>query len=338
MPGRVAVQRVAVWRDWKLSSLLPSTAALIFCILLWAAGQLVPRFVSWQGYSFQSLLAWGLPHAVADNTEEQRPLVNLALLGLTGIDPQYLPGILEQGLPAAPEARGMAAASSAPTFGAGVEHPLNAAGSSGQSVDLSQQPALVAIYHTHNAETYIPYQGQAKVEGQNGGVSLVGQEMVNVLAGAGIRAVHDLTIHDYPDFPTSYLKSGPTASRLVQQNTQLQALLDVHGDAGLPVKETVHVGNEDSARIMIVVGNDNHLPYPHWQWQENYAFAQKVAHRLQEQYPGVLKQVMLKDGRYNQHLLPHAILVEVGSDKNTLNEALVAARCFATVLAEVIKE
>lgn len=335
MPGRVAVRRVAVWSGWKLSSLLPSTSVLIFFMLLWGAFQVVPRLVSLQGYSFESLLSWGLPNAVAENEGEQ-PLVNLAMVGLTGIDPRYLPGILEHGLPVAMNAGGLAIAPSVPTAGTGVEHPLNAAGSAGQPADLSKQPALVAIYHTHNAETYIPYQGQAKVEGQNGGISLVGNEMVNVLAGAGIRTVHDLTIHDYPDFPTSYIKSEPTAKQLVQQNPGLQALLDMHRDAGLPVKETVRVGNEDSARIMIVVGNANRLPNPHW--QENYAFAQKVAHRLQEQYPGVLKGVRLKDGRYNQQVCPHAILVEVGSDKNTLNEALVAARCFAIALSEVLKE
>ncbi len=338
MPGRVAMRRVAVWQGWRMSALLPSTSVLIFFILLWVAFQLAPRLVSWQGYSLQSVLAWGLPNVAAENADEQHHFVNMALLGLTGIDPQYLPGILERGLPVAMAAGETAEVSSAPAFGTGVEHPLNAASTSNQPADLSQQPAFVAIYHTHNAETYIPYQGQAKVEGQNGGVSLAGNEMAHVLEQAGIRTVHDLTIHDYPDFPTSYIKSAPTASRLAQQNPKLQALLDVHRDAGLPVKETVRVGNEDSARIMIVVGNDNRLPYPHWQWQENYAFAQKVAHRLQEQYPGVLKQVMLKDGRYNQNVLTHAILVEVGSDKNTLNEALVAARCFATVLAEVIRE
>ena len=338
MACRVAVRRVAVWRGWRLSALLPSTSVLIFLILLWGAFQLAPRLISWQGYSFQRVLAWGLPTAAAESEEQQRPFANLAMLSLTGIDPRYLPGILERGLPVAMAASATANVSSAPAFGTGVEHPLNAASASNQPADLSQQPALVAIYHTHNAETYIPYQGRAKVEGQNGGVSLAGDEMVKVLAEAGIRTVHDLSIHDYPNFPISYIKSEPTAKQLVQQNARLKALLDVHRDAGLPVKETVRVGNEDSARIMIVVGNDNHLPYPHWQWQENYAFAQKVAHRLQEQYPGVLKQVMLKDGRYNQHVFDHAILVEVGSDKNTLNEALVAARCFATVLAEVIKE
>lgn len=336
MPGRAAVRRVAVWPGWRLSSLLPSTSVLIFLLFLWGAWQMIPHVVSWRGYSFQSLLAWGLPNTVAES-EESRSWMGLAMVGLTGIDPLYLPGIMDQALPAN-VGDGWSAGQSVTAAGAGAERPLSAAGPAGQPADLSKLPVLVAIYYTHNAETYVPHQGRAKVEGENGGVTLAGDEMAGVLAEAGIRAVQDLTIHDYPDYPTSYIKSEPTARRLTEQNPELKVLLDVHRDAGLPVKETVSVGGQDSARIMIVVGNDNSLPYPHWQWQENYAFAQEVGRSLQERYPGVMKQVRLKDGRYNQHVSPGAILVEVGSEKNTLDEVLVAARCFASVLAGVIEE
>ncbi len=338
MPGRMAAQRrAAVLPAWKLSSRLPM---LVLILLLLGAIQFGPRFISresiWQDISFRSCLSWELPDLAVDN-ENSRPVLNLAMVSLAGIDPNYLPGILEHGLPASMESEEMAIAPNVSALGNEVEHSLDTAGLARQLPDLSQKPVLVAIYHTHNAETYIPYQGQAKVEGQNGGVSLAGNEMVKVLAETGIRAVHDLTIHDYPDFPTSYIKSEPTARKLVQQNKELQALLDVHRDAGLPVKETVRVGNEDSARVMIVVGNGQRgLPDPNW--RENYTFAQEVANRLQELHPGVLKKVMLMEGRYNQHVFPHAILVEVGSEKNTLDEVLVASRCFAEALAEVIKK
>ncbi|MGD0152699.1 MAG: stage II sporulation protein P [Thermacetogeniaceae bacterium] len=332
MPERMAGQRqVAV---------LPSMSVLVLMLLLIGAIQFGLRFISWeniwQNVSFRSCLSWELPDTVTDS-ENIRPVLNLAMISLTGIDPNYLPGILEHGLPASMESEEVVIAPNVAALGTGVEHPLDTAGLASQLPDLSQKPVLVAIYHTHNAETYIPYQGQAKVEGQNGGVSLAGNEMVKVLAETGIRAVHDLTIHDYPDFPTSYIKSEPTAKKLVQQNKELQALLDVHRDAGLPFKETVRVGNEDSARVMIVVGNGQRgLPDPNW--RENYAFAQEVAHRLQERYPGVLKKVLLMEGRYNQHVFPHAILVEVGSEKNTLDEVLVASRCFAEALTDVIKK
>ncbi|NPV29244.1 MAG: stage II sporulation protein P [Firmicutes bacterium] len=260
-----------------------------------------------------------------------------AVFSITGVNPGYLPGILEKGLPAVPaKEAGTAPAFAGGTAGREGEHPLQDEESAGNPVDFANRPVEAAFYHTHNAETYLPLHGKSKLQGENGGVSLVAGEMAKVLEEAGIRSIHDLTVHDHPDFPTSYIKSEATARRLVRENPALKALVDVHRDAGLSKKETVSVGGREVARILLIVGNGERLPNPHW--RENYAFAQEIAHRLEEKYPGILKGVRLKPGRYNQHLSPRALLVEVGSDRNTLEEALGAARCFAAVLAELIRE
>lgn len=280
--------------------------------------------------SYPDLLDWGL--GGRGGKGDGHSLLNGALICLTGVDASYLPGILEVGLPTAAFDR-----TPTTTFARGQAWERGEQSLSSRNVSKNEAKSYeVAIYHTHNAETYVPLDGKSKVDGKNGGVSLVGEEIVKVLAEAGIRAVHDLTVHDYPDFPRSYIKSEVTAQRLVRENPGLKVLIDLHRDAGLPKKETVRVGGEDVARIMLVVGNGERLTNPHW--RENYAFAQSIAHRLEERYPGVLKAVRLKAGRYNQHVSPHAILVEVGSDKNTLAESLGAARCLANVLVELLEE
>jgi|GEM_PF-1615198 len=302
-----------------------------FLCLLGFWGMLeIPRALLLKSGSYPNLLAWGLGGRGGE--WEEHSLLNGALICLTGVDARYLPGILEVGLPTA-------------AFG-GVTTTTLARGQAWETGEQSLSPREnpesepksyeVAIYHTHNAETYLPLDGKSKVDGKNGGVSLVGEEIVKVLAKAGIRAVHDLTIHDYPDFPRSYIESEVTAQRLVRENPGLKVLIDLHRDAGLPKKETVKVGGEDVARILLVVGNGERLANPHW--RENYVFAQSIAHRLEERYPGVLKAVRLKAGRYNQHVSPRAILVEVGSDKNTLAESMGAVRCLANVLVELLEE
>jgi len=43
------------------------------------------------------------------------------------------------------------------------------------SLELAKKPVEVAIYHTHNAETYIPLDKKSKVQGKNGGITLVGK-------------------------------------------------------------------------------------------------------------------------------------------------------------------
>jgi stage II sporulation protein P len=202
--------------------------------------------------------------------------------------------------------------------------------------DLPEKPVEVVFYHTHNAETYVSLDGKGKVEGKNGGVSLAAAEMIKVLEEKDGRCVHDLTIHDYPDYDVSYINSEVTAKRLVEEYPDHKAIIDVHRDAGLERKEVVKVGEEASAKLLLIIGTGERLSNPHW--RENYAFAQKIAQKMREDYPGVLKEVRLRPGRYNQHLSPRAVLVEVGSEKNTLDEALVAARCFSSALAAVLLE
>lgn len=284
-------------------------------------------------FSYRDLFAWGLNGKSAQL--ENWSLPGGIIFALTGIDLDYLPAILERGLPSVLIETEKAVAAQSLSFETG-ERPLWDGESQGERDAKKNKQVQAAIYHTHNAETYVPLHGKSKVDGENGGVSLVGNEIARVLEEAGIKTVHDLTIHDYPDFPTSYIKAESTAARLVRENTSLRVLLDIHRDAGVPVKETVKVGDENAARIIFIVGNGERLPNPHW--RENYAFAQMIAHRLEQEYPGVLKGVRIKSGRYNQHVSPHALLVEIGSEKNTLEEALTAARCLAYVLAAVIQE
>ncbi len=255
---------------------------------------------------------------------------------LCGIDPFDPAGVLQKGLPYSITAgRNAATSSSYPIEELPAESPLHLEKPALEE-ELAKKPVEVAIYHTHNAETYIPLDKKSKVQGKNGGITLVGEEIIKTLAENGVRGVQDLTIHDHPNFPRSYIESKKTASRLLNEHPELKVLIDLHRDAGIPKKQTTTVNGQESALIMFVIGNGQGIPNPHW--RENLAFARKVANRLEEKYPGIVKAVRIKNGCYNQNLSPKAILVEIGSDKNTLEEALLAGRCLGEVLAEIIQE
>lgn len=302
---------------------------LIFCLLTgWGTAE-ISRVSFLRNCTYTQLLVWGM--GKSNEQQNDFALAGNILFCLAGVDTRYLPGILQRGLPAAFGSSRAAAAQK--LFTELGEQPLYLQEEEDEAKPKTYQ---VAVYHTHNAETYIPYHGKSKVEGENGGVGMVAAEMAGVLEKEGIYVVHDLTIHDYPDFPTSYIKSEATARRLVEENSSLKVLIDLHRDAGLPNKETANVEGQDVARVLLIIGNGERLANPHW--RENYALAQLIAHRLEEKYPGVLKGVRLKEGRFNQHVSPGAILIEVGSDKNTLEESLGAGRCVANVLVELIPE
>ena len=72
-------------------------------------------------------------------------------------------------------------------------------------------------------------------------------------------------------------------------------------------------------------------------WQENYAVGEAITQCLNDQVKGLGKEVTVKNGRYNQHISPNCILIEVGNNKNTLQEALAAMPYLANAIAKYLE-
>lgn len=311
----------------------PQLGKYVSVLLLSLACLLSVGFVD---LSYTMLLQSGLGGGGSQQTEEQEgAAISIICEFLFGIDPFDLSGVLQKGLPYSISAQVSAETSSRGTWEQPAEKNLSIDESQWAEA-LANKPVEVAFYHTHNAETYIPEHGKSKVEGKNGGITLVGEEVAATLTEQGVRVVHDLTIHDYPDFPTSYIKSKDTVNSLLADYPDLKMLIDLHRDAGVSQKQTVTIDGKESALLLFIVGNSQYVSNPHW--KENYALARQVANRLQERYPGIVKDVRLQSGGYNQNISPNVLLIEVGSDKNTLDEALIAGRCLGEVLAELTLE
>ncbi|MEL7566663.1 MAG: stage II sporulation protein P [Dehalobacterium sp.] len=196
---------------------------------------------------------------------------------------------------------------------------------------------LVGIYCTHSAESYVPSQGVEKLEGKNGGVFLVAEHLKDTLEhNYGIKAVLSDTIHDYPDWSKSYANSLATLEKMKKDYPSIQIFIDVHRDALTPKDTTTtEIDGTKASKIMFVVGSDTRLPHPNW--KQNQDFVQKIANQMEKMYPGLLKGVRVQDGRYNQHVSPHAILLEMGGTENTLEETLQSAEMFAAVINNLVQ-
>ncbi|MGI6552104.1 MAG: stage II sporulation protein P [Bacillota bacterium] len=195
--------------------------------------------------------------------------------------------------------------------------------------------AQLIIYNTHNAETYAPTDGKSKLEGENAGVVKVASHLEAILKNQyGIATARSETIHDYPKFEKSYGNSEATLKKLLQEHPKAQIVIDVHRDAGQPEAQTVNINGKKSARIRLIVGSDARLNHPNW--TKNRDFAKTVTEKMEELFPGLSLGYRVQSGRYNQHLHPHSLLIEVGSDRNRLEEALYAIELFARVIAELL--
>lgn len=205
------------------------------------------------------------------------------------------------------------------------------------SKEISGQP-LVAIYHTHTAESYLPWAGVTHAQGgKRGNIVDVGKMLAKGLEDQKIKVVHSLSIHDYPTFRESYRRSYVTASSLVEKYPSLKLIIDLHRDAGVKEKSTINIQGKSVARILIDIGTDRlGLPHPHW--RENLSLGQAVEKKMNQMYPGLCRGIVLSEARYNQHVSPRAILLEIGDERSTKEEALRSAMLCAKVLGEVIKK
>jgi len=59
----------------------------------------------------------------------------------------------------------------------------------------------------------------------------------------------------------------------------------------------------------------------HHDWQKNYALAKAVTLRLRQIDPAFALDIRLKVGRYNQHVSPYCMLIELGHNANTFEDA-----------------
>jgi stage II sporulation protein P len=69
----------------------------------------------------------------------------------------------------------------------------------------------------------------------------------------------------------------------------------------------------------------------------NLAFAIKIQKRLNELYPNIMRPINLRKERFNQHATPGSLLIEVGSDANSLEQAITSSKIFAQVIAATLK-
>lgn len=213
----------------------------------------------------------------------------------------------------------------------------------------SEEGPQVLILHTHGSEAYTMPPGQAytpsgecRTTDVAYNVVRVGDVLAEALEAAGVSVIHDSTLHDYPEYSGAYGRSLTTAEEYLAAYPTISVILDVHRDAisdtdGRMYKVVSPVGDTNAAQMSFVIGTDGGgLEHP--TWTENLKLAAAVQQRICGQYPTLMRPITVRNSRYNQHLTPGCLLVEIGAAGNSLDEALLSARIFGQALAETLLE
>lgn len=191
--------------------------------------------------------------------------------------------------------------------------------------EVSQQP-LIAIYHTHTDESYIPTDGKPSVTGQ-GTIMLVGDTFDQRLRELGFQTEHDKTLHD-PHDANAYQRSRRTFMKLLTK--QPNALFDLHRDsAPLTIYKTT-INGQDVAKILLVVGRQNQNR------TTTMEYAKAIKGAADAKYKGLIRGIFIAHGNYNQDLNPKSMLVEVGTQYNTREAAEKSIALFADVVPSFI--
>lgn len=207
----------------------------------------------------------------------------------------------------------------------------------------------VLILHTHGSEAYTMPPGQEyEPSGESRttdcayNVVRVGDELARTLEEAGIGVVHDPSLYDYPEYSGAYGRSLTAAERAMEEYPSISLVLDIHRDAisdadGSPYKVVSGVAGVNAAQMSFIIGSDGG-GLEHEGWRENLKLAAALQQRLTEDYPTLMRPVSVRNSRYNQHVSPGALLVEMGAAGNSLDEALLSARLLGQAIGQLFLE
>lgn len=190
----------------------------------------------------------------------------------------------------------------------------------------------IYIYHTHTCEAFDPSGGMYKetekwrTRDSANNMVRVGEELTKLLRKAGFFVYHDVTEYELPDISTAYARSLDALEKTMDAPFDLY--LDLHRDSYSIGNgaNTVEKDGRIYARLLFLVGKGSGQTGVDEKpdWQRNERIASALSDGMNDLVPEICRGVSLKSGRYNQHIQPACLLVEVGNNKNLLSEALAA--------------
>lgn len=172
------------------------------------------------------------------------------------------------------------------------------------AVSAAGAERLIALYCTHSDESYEPTDGVYSDE-QRGSIYKVASALGAALEERGITAEVSDELH-HPHDAGAYRRSRQTAVQLLKSRPD--ALFDIHRD-GIPDPDeyAVTIGGTEMSKIRLLVGRGN----------QNMEVNKKLAARIKaiadKVYPGLIKDIYMGKGTYNQDLSPQSLLFECGT-------------------------
>lgn len=220
------------------------------------------------------------------------------------------------------------------------------------AADLSEsmeKKPRVLIYHTHTWEAYEMTENAQytpterwRTKDEQHNVVRVGERLAECLREQGFDVTHDRTAFEPPNLSASYARSLQMLEARLDGGETYDYIFDVHRDAYSGLyngANSVVIGDERAAYVMMLVGKGTGETGSGFDerpdWPQNLELAKKITDGMNLCAEGISRDVKIKTGRFNQHVSTGALLIEIGNNQNTLEEALASCPVIAQAIAGV---
>lgn len=198
----------------------------------------------------------------------------------------------------------------------------------------------ILIYHTHAHEAFADSAPGDMSETIMG----VGERLTTILTEEyGYQVLHHLGQYDTISRDDSYAVALGDLEALLEEYPSIQVVIDLHRDA-MPegTRLVMDLDGRPTARFMFFnglsrtkkTGNISYLYNENL--DSNLAFSFQMQKTAMEYYPNLTRRIFLRGYRYNMHLRPKSLLIELGAQNNTLEEVMNACDPLAHILDLVL--
>ena len=212
----------------------------------------------------------------------------------------------------------------------------------------SDNSPLVLIVHTHTTECYMKeergyYTDADKTRSLNDNENMVavGKVLTETLNNKGIIAIHATEKHDHPEYSGSYGRAESTIKKYLKKYPSIKVVVDLHRDSVTDDKGTksalvTQINGKKAAQVMLVSGCESGSVTGFPNWKENFRLAIRLQQTMEVMYPSLARPILFTSRKYNQHLTTGSLLIECGTEANTLEQAKYSAELLANCLASTL--
>ncbi|MDO5345908.1 MAG: stage II sporulation protein P, partial [Lachnospiraceae bacterium] len=211
------------------------------------------------------------------------------------------------------------------------------------SIEKNPDVPQILIYHTHSQEAFLD-----SVEGDTSTTIIgIGDYLAELLEKKyGYQVIHDTGVYDLVDGvldrSAAYDYARASVEKILEENPTIEVIIDLHRDGVDGIHFVTEENGKSTAKIMFFNGLSkdclgqplDYLYNPYI--EENLAFSFQLQLAAQQYYPDFTRNIYLKGQRFNLHLRPRSLLVEAGTQLNTVEEEKNAMEPLADILNEVL--